>query len=62
MDGFLILLAKSFPALDAALAAGILIFARMMGFIIIAPVFNRKEIPVLAKVGFVFILTICPSA
>lgn len=58
MDGFLTLLAKSFPALDAALAAGILIFARMMGFIMIAPVFNRKEIPVIAKVGFVFILTI----
>ena len=58
MDGFLILLAKSFPALDAALAAGILIFARMIGFVIVAPIFNRKEIPVLAKVGFVFILTI----
>lgn len=58
MDKILLELPKLFPALDAALAAGIIIFARMIGFIAIAPVFNRKEIPSLAKIGFVFILTI----
>lgn len=51
-------LAKLFPAFDAALAAGLLVFARMLGFIVLAPVFSRKEIPVLVKVGFVFLLTI----
>ena len=47
-----------FPAFDAALAGGILIFARLMGFILLAPVFNRKEIPSMVKIGFVFILTV----
>ena len=47
-----------FPAFDAALAAGILVFARMLGFIMLAPVFNRKEIPAIVKIGFVFILTV----
>lgn len=51
-------LAKLFPAFDAALAAGLIVFARMLGFIVLAPVFSRKEIPVLVKVGFVFLLTI----
>lgn len=58
MDNVIIQFAKLFPVLDAGLAAGIIVFARMMGFILIAPVFNRKEIPTLAKVGFVFIMTI----
>jgi len=47
-----------FPAFDAALAAGILVFARMIGFIMLAPVFNRKEIPSIVKIGFAFILTV----
>jgi len=47
-----------FPAFDAALAAGILVFARMIGFIMLAPVFNRKEIPAIVKIGFAFILTV----
>jgi flagellar biosynthetic protein FliR len=50
--------AKLFPFLDAALAAGIIVFARMLGFILLAPVFSRKEIPVMVKVGFAFLLTI----
>jgi len=51
-------IAKLFPVFDAALAAGIIIFARMAGFIMIAPVFNRKEIPAIVKIGFIFILTV----
>lgn len=58
MDQILTNFAKLFPAVDAALAAGLIIFARMLGFIILAPVFSRKEIPILVKVGFAFLLTI----
>lgn len=58
MDNFIIQFAKLFPALDAALAGGLIVFARMLGFISLAPIFSRKEIPMLAKIGFAFILTI----
>lgn len=58
MDTVISNFAKLFPAFDAALAAGILVFARMLGFLILAPVFNRKEIPSMVKVGFAFLLTI----
>lgn len=58
MENILTQFAKLFPAVDAALAGGIIVFARMMGFIILAPVFSRKEIPTLIKIGFVFIMTI----
>lgn len=54
----LIQLSKLFPAFDAALAGGLIVFARMMGFIILAPVFNRKEIPSVVKIGFAFLVTI----
>lgn len=54
----LIQLSKLFPAFDAALAAGLIVFARMMGFIILAPVFSRKEIPSVVKIGFAFLVTI----
>jgi flagellar biosynthesis protein FliR len=58
MDTILTNFAQLFPVLDAALAAGLIVFARMLGFIMLAPVFNRKEIPVMVKVGFAFLLTI----
>lgn len=58
MDTIITQFAKLFPAFDAALAAGLIVFARMLGFITISPVFNRKEIPVMVKVGFCFLLTI----
>lgn len=54
----LIQLSKLFPAFDAAVAAGLIVFARMMGFILLAPVFSRKEIPSVVKVGFAFLMTI----
>ncbi len=50
--------AKLFPAFDASIAAGIIVFARMMGFVWIAPVFCRKEIPSLVKIGFTFLMTV----
>lgn len=58
MDTILSNFAQLFPVLDAALAAGIIVLARMLGFIMQAPVFNRKEIPVIVKMGFAFLLTI----
>lgn len=58
MENIITQFAKLFPAFDAALAAGILVFARMLGFLILAPVFNRKEIPSMVKIGFAFLLTI----
>lgn len=58
MENIIIQFAKLFPALDAALAAGLVVFARMLGFVILAPIFSRKEIPTLVKVGFCFVLTV----
>lgn len=58
MDNLLTNFANLFPLVDSALAAGLIVLARMLGFITMAPVFNRKEIPVLVKIGFAFILTI----
>lgn len=58
MDNIITQFAKLFPAFDAALAAGLIIFARMIGFILLAPIFSRKEIPSVVKIGFAFILTI----
>ncbi len=50
--------AKLFPAFNTAIAAGIIVFARMMGFIRFCPVFNRKEIPTLVKIALALLLTI----
>lgn len=58
MENLLIQFGKLFPAFDNALGSGIIVFARMLGFIMLAPVFSRKEIPSMIKVGLVFLLTI----
>lgn len=58
MENLLTNFAQLFPAVDAALAAGLIIFARMLGFISQAPVFNKKEIPSIVKIGFVFLISI----
>lgn len=58
METILTNFAQLFPVLDSALAAGIIVLARMLGFIMQAPVFNRKEIPVVVKIGFAFLLTV----
>lgn len=50
--------AQYFPEVNTALGAGILIFARLLGFIRYAPVFNRKEIPGMIKLSFILIFTI----
>lgn len=67
MDGFYVELAKLFPHLNAYLLSGIYVFARVLGFFRMAPVFNRKEIPGMVKLAlalmFTFILTgiLCPK-
>ena len=58
MDQFLTELMKLFPALNAYLAAGIFIFARLLGFFRMAPVFNRKEMPGMVKIALVLLMTI----
>lgn len=49
---------KYFPEIERALGGGVLVFARLMGFIRFAPLFNRKEIPTMLKLSFVFIMTV----
>ncbi len=44
--------------LNAYLAAGIFIFARMLGFFRFAPVFNRKEIPGMVKIALALLMTV----
>ena len=58
MENILTELTKMFPMLNANLTAGIMVFARLVGFVRLAPVFNRKEIPSMVKLALIFILTI----
>ena len=58
MDRVLEELMKNFPMLNAYLAAGIFIFARMLGFFRLAPVFNRKEIPGTVKLALILMFTV----
>ena len=58
MDQIISELMKMFPMMNAYLAAGIFVFARLLGFFRLAPVFNRKEIPSMVKLGLIFLLTI----
>lgn len=51
-------LMKMFPMMNAYLAGGIFIFARMLGFFRLAPVFNRKEIPGMVKIALALLMTI----
>lgn len=48
---------KHFPEFNAALGAGLLIFTRLLGFIVSAPILSRKDVPMLVKVGLAVILT-----
>ena len=47
-----------FPAFDKWFSAGFIVFARLLGFVRFAPIFNRKEIAGLVKLAFVFIFTV----
>jgi len=58
MENMLAEIAKMFPAFNAAIGGGMVIFVRMLGFMRFAPVFNRKEIPTMVKISLAFLLTI----
>ena len=58
MESFLLQLNSLIPGFVENMSAGLVIFARMMGFVRFAPVFNRKEIPSLVKIGLAFLLSI----
>lgn len=47
-----------FPDFARWFSAGFVVFARLLGFIRFAPIFNRKEIAGMAKLAFAFILTV----
>lgn len=51
-------LGQMFPLFGVYLSTGFIIFARVMGFFRLAPVFNRKEIPGLVKLSLAMLLTI----
>ncbi|EKE03707.1 MAG: hypothetical protein ACD_20C00162G0009 [uncultured bacterium] len=46
------------PEFNASVGAGLLIFARLIGFVVVAPVLGRKDVPVLIKVSFAFLMTL----
>lgn len=50
-------LGSTFPMFAVYLTTGFIIFARVMGFIRLAPILNRKEIPGLVKLSLALLLT-----
>ena len=58
MDQVVSQISLLFPEFARWFSAGMIVFARLLGFIRFAPVFNRKEIAGLVKLAFVFILTV----
>lgn len=50
--------ARQFPAFDNAVNTGLIVFARVIGFSMFAPVLSRKEVPMMIKVAFALLLTI----
>lgn len=49
---------KHFPEFNASLGAGLIIFARFLGFAMVAPIISRKDIPMLVKLAFSILMTI----
>jgi len=58
MEHLMTELMNTFPLLNAYLGAGIFVFARILGFFRLAPVFNRKEIPGMVKISLALLITI----
>ena len=57
METIYVELMKMFPHLNAALATGIYIFARLLGFFRFAPIFNKKEVPGMIKICLALLFT-----
>ena len=58
MDQIVSQISVLFPEFSRWFSAGMIVFARLLGFIRFGPVFNRKEIAGLVKLAFAFILTV----
>lgn len=58
MDELIRQIAILFPEFERWFSAGFIVFARLLGFIRFAPVFNRKEINTITKLSLVLLLTI----
>jgi len=58
MDQVITQLSIMFPEFARWFSAGFIVFARLLGFIRFAPIFNRKEIAGMVKLAFAFILTV----
>ena len=58
MDEVIRQISLQFPEFARWFSAGFIVFARLLGFIRFAPVFNRKEIAAPVKLSFAFILTV----
>lgn len=50
-------LGRIFPLFAVYLTTGFVIFARIMGFVRLAPILNRKEIPSIVKLSLALLLT-----
>ncbi len=58
MDQVVTQMSIMFPEFARWFSAGFIVFARLLGFIRFAPIFNRKEIAGMVKLAFAFILTV----
>ncbi len=58
MDDIFSQVMKIFPDINSYLMAGLLIFARLLGFFRFAPIFCRKELPSLVKLAIAILVTI----
>ena len=58
MEQMLAQITSLFPEFGKYFSAGFIVFARLLGFIRFAPVFNRKEINTTVKLSLAFMLTV----
>ena len=58
MESLISQIAILFPEFEKWFSAGFIVFARLLGFIRFAPVFNRKEINTTVKLALALILTV----
>lgn len=57
MDELIRQIAILFPDFEKWFSAGFIVFARLLGFVRFAPIFNRKEINTIVKLSLVLLLT-----
>ena len=57
MEQFLNQIAIMFPEFERWFSAGFIVFARLLGFIRFAPVFNRREINTIVKLALALLLS-----